>query len=77
MLLIVGVGCVLYIPSLRSAALEKGLAFANEKSAMDIDVGGLYLSPFYHSPMVLYRAYKGEGDLPLEVKIDSVYIGHR
>ena len=77
MLLIVGVGCVIYIPSLRSAALEKGLAFANDKSDMDIDVGGLYLSPFYHSPMVLYRAYKGEGDLPLEVKIDSVYIGHR
>lgn len=77
MLLIVGVGCVLYIPSLRSAALEKGLALANEKSDMDIDVGGLYLSPFYHSPMVLYRAYTGEGDLPLEVKIDSVFIGHR
>lgn len=77
MLLIVAAGCVIYIPTLRSAALEKGLAVANEQTDIDIDVGGLYLSPFYHSPMVLYRAYKGEGDLPLEVKIDSVFIGHR
>ena len=77
MLLIVAAGCVIYIPTLRATAVEKGLALANEKSDMDIDLGYIYLSPFYHSPMVLYRAYKGEDDLPLEIKIDSLFVGHR
>ena len=27
--------------------------------------------------MVLYRAYKGTADLPLEVALDSVFVGHR
>ena len=77
LLVLVAVACVLYVPSIRSAALEKGLAVANEKADFDIDIGDLYLSPFHHSPMVLYRAYKGKADLPLEVNIDSLYVGHR
>ena len=40
-------------------------------------MGRLYLSPFHHSPMILYRAYKGEEDLPLHIEIDSLYVGHR
>ena len=77
LLLLIAVGCVLYVPSLRKAALEKGLVIAREKTGLDIDLGDIYLSPFHHSPMVLYRAYKGEADLPLEVNIDSLFVGHR
>ena len=77
LLLVVAVACVLYVPSLRAKAVDKGLAVAREKTGMDIDLGDIYLSPFHHSPMVLYRAYKGEEDLPLEVRIDSLYLGHR
>ena len=77
LLLIVAAGCVIYVPTLRAKAVEKGLTLANEKSDMDMDLGYIYLSPFYHSPMVLYRAYKGEEDLPLEVNIDSLFVGHR
>ena len=77
MLLLVTVTCVLYVPALRAKATEKGLAIAREQTGMDIDVGQLYLSPFHHSPMVLYRAWKGKADLPLEVNIDSLFIGHR
>ena len=77
MLLLVAVACVVYVPALRKAAMEKGVAVAREQTGMDIDVGQLYLSPFHHSPMVLYRAWKGKRDLPLEVKIDSLYLGHR
>ena len=43
----------------------------NDKTDYDIDLGGIYLSPFHHSPMRFYRAYKGEEDLPLQVDIDS------
>lgn len=77
MLLLVAVACVLYVPAVRSVALEKGIAVGREQTGMDIDVGDIYLSPFHHSPMVLYRAYKGEADLPVEVNIDSLYLGHR
>ena len=77
LLLLIAVTCVLYVPSLRSKALDKGLAVAREQTGMDIEVDSLYLSPFHHSPMVLYRAYKGEGDLPLEIAIDSLFVGHR
>ena len=71
------VAIVLYEPSVRQKVLDKGLAAANEKTDFDIDLGRLYLSPFHHSPMVLYRAYKGEADLPIRVEIDSLFVGHR
>ncbi len=71
------VATVLYEPSVRQKVLDKGLAAANEKTDFDIDLGRLYLSPFHHSPMVLYRAYKGEADLPVRVEIDSLFVGHR
>ena len=76
-LLLIAVACVLYVPSLRTKALDKGIAVAREKTGLDIDLGDLYLSPFHHSPLVLYRAYRGRADLPLEVQIDSVFVGHR
>ena len=38
LLVLVAVACVLYVPSIRSAALEKGLAVANEKSDLDINL---------------------------------------
>lgn len=76
-LLLIAVASVLCVPSLRTAALRKGVAIANEKTDWDIDLGRLYLSPFHHSPMVLYRAYKGQADLPVAVEIDSLFVGHR
>ena len=77
LLLVVAAGCVLYVPALRKAALEKALPIAREKTGMDIDIGDIYLSPFHHSPIAFYRAYKGEADLPIEVNIDSLFVGHR
>ena len=76
-LLLMAVATVLYEPSVRQKVLDKGLVAANEKTDFDIDLGRLYLSPFHHSPMVLYRAYKGEADLPIRVEIDSLFVGHR
>lgn len=76
-LLLIAVGCVLYVPSLRKVALEKALSIAREQTGLDIDLGDIYLSPFHHSPLALYYAYKGEADLPLEVNIDSLFVGHR
>ena len=77
LLLLLAVGVVLYVPSVRQKILDKGIAVANEKTDFDIDLDRLYLSPFHHSPMVLYRAYKGEADLPVRVEIDSLFVGHR
>ena len=77
MLLVGTVACVLYVPSVRSMAIDKGLVIAREQTGMDIEVGRLYLSPFHHSPMAFYHAYKGEADLPVEVRIDSLFVGHR
>ena len=77
LLLLIGVAGVVMTPAARQFVLEKAVAVANDQTDYDIDLGRLYLSPFHHSPMVLYRAYKGEGDLPLEIQIDSLFIGHR
>ena len=77
LLLLIAVGCVLYVEPIRKATLEKALPVVQEKTGLDIDLGDIYLSPFHHSPMVLYRAYKGTADLPLEVALDSVFVGHR
>ena len=77
MLLILSVACVVCVPSLRKAALDKGIALANEYTDLDIDLGKLYLSPFHHSPMAFYHALRGTADLPLAVNIDSLYVGHR
>lgn len=77
LLLLIAVTCVLYVPSLREIVLEKGLAVAREKTGMDVEIGDLYLSPFHHSPFRIYRAYRGEEDLPLEIGIDSLFVGHQ
>ena len=77
LLLLVTVACVLYVPGLRAVALDKGVAVAHDKTGMDIELGQLYLSPFHHSPTLFYRAWKGREDLPLEVSIDSLFVGHR
>ena len=77
LLLLLAVGVVLYVPSVRQKILDKGIAVANEKTDFDIDLDRLYLSPFHHSPVVLYHAYKGEADLPVRVEIDSLFVGHR
>lgn len=71
------IACVLYVPSVRQRAVDKALVIARNQTRMDIDAGKLYLSPFHHSPLVLYRAYKGEADLPLQIEIDSLFVGHR
>lgn len=77
LLLLIAVGCTLYVPSLRKKALEKAIPVVEEKTGLDIDLGDIYLSPFHHSPFTFYRAYKGKADLPLEVNIDSLFVGHR
>lgn len=76
-LLLTVVGCVLYVTPVRKAVLQKALPVMEEKTGLDIDLGDIYLSPFHHSPMLFYRAYKGEADLPVEVRIDSLFVGHR
>ena len=77
LLLLVAAAGVLITPSIRTAILNKGVEIANEQTDLDIDLGRLYLSPFHHSPMLLYRAYKGDADLPLRVEVDSLFVGHR
>ena len=77
LLLLIAVATAIYTPSLRTKILNKGRIIAQEKTGWNIDLGDIYLSPFHHSPMVLYRAYKGQEDLPIEVQIDSLFVGHR
>ncbi len=77
LLLLIAAAGVIVTPAARTAILEKGLEIANEQTDLDIDLERLYLSPFHHSPIVLYHAYKGEADLPLHIEIDSLFIGHR
>ena len=77
LLLLIAVVVIAVTPSGRTYVLEKGVAIANEQTDYDIDLDHLYLSPFHHSPAVLYRAYKGRADLPLGVEVDSLFVGHR
>ena len=77
LLLLITVTVILVTPSARTAVLRKCVEVVNERTDLDVDLGRLYLSPFHHSPMILYRAYKGEEDLPLHIEIDSLFIGHR
>jgi hypothetical protein len=77
LLLVITVTVILVTPSARTAVLQKCVRVVDGWTDMDIDLGRLYLSPFHHSPMILYRAYKGEEDLPLRIEIDSFYVGHR
>ena len=77
LIVVAGVVGLVVTPAARQVVLEKGVAIANEKTEYDIDLGRIYLSPFHHSPKVLYKAYKGEADLPLYIEIDSLFIGHR
>lgn len=68
---------ILVTPKARTAVLQRCVVEINERTDLDVDLGRLYLSPFHHSPMILYRAYKGTEDLPLHIEIDSLFIGHR
>ena len=68
---------MLYVAPVRKAVLDKTLPVVQEKTGLDIDLDSLYLSPFHHSPLILYSAYKGTADLPLEVRVDSLFVGHR
>lgn len=77
LLLLIATAVVVSTPSARHTILTKSIEIVNEKTDWDINLGHLYLSPFHHSPMVLYRAYKGKADLPVEVEIDSLFVGHR
>ena len=76
-LLLAAVASVLYVPPIRKAALNTGITIAQKQTGYDIDLGGIYLSPLHQSPLALYRAYKGQEDLPLAVEIDSLFVGHR
>ena len=87
-LLLIAVGCVLYVKPVRQAVLAKVLPVVEEQTGLDINIGDLSLVigdsisiqepfTFHSSPFTLYRAYKGQADLPLEVRLDSVFVGHR
>ncbi|MBP5650290.1 MAG: translocation/assembly module TamB domain-containing protein [Bacteroidales bacterium] len=77
LLLLITVTVILVTPRARTAVLQRCVTEINKRTDLDVDLGRLYLSPFHHSPMILYRAYKGEEDLPLHIEIDSLFIGHR
>ena len=77
LLLLIAVVCVLYVKPLRQAVIAQALPIVEEQTGLDIDVGDIYLSPFHHSPLTFYRAYKGQCDLPLDISLDSVFVGHR
>ena len=77
LLLLIAAAVVLVVPGARTAALRTCVKAVNERTDWDVDLGRLYLSPFHHSPKILYRAYKGKEDLPLLIEIDSLYVGHR
>ncbi len=77
LVLLAAAGCALYVHSVRQAVLERAVAEANARTDYDIDLGNLYLSPLEHSPIRLYRAYKGQADLPLQIEVDSLFLGHR
>lgn len=81
LLLLLTVAVVVVTPSTREAVLdlaaEKGLPFAREKTGLDIDWEHLYISPLHESPKLLYRAYKGREDLPVNIEADSLFVGHR
>ena len=77
LLLLVTATVVLVTPAARTAVLNRCVKEVNERTELDVDLGRLYLSPFHHSPMMLYRAYKGQEDLPLRIEIDSLFVGHR
>lgn len=77
LLLAIAVTIVLATPKARMAVLRRAVTEINKRTDLDVDLGGIYLSPFHQSPKLLYRAYKGKADLPLHIEIDSLYIGHR
>ena len=72
LLLLITVTVILVTPGARTAILNKGVKEVNERTDWDVDLGRIYLSPFHHSPKILYRAYKGKEDLPLLIEIDSL-----
>ena len=76
LLLLIAAATVLFVPSLRSAAIEKAVAIAQEKTGLDIGIGDFSLDAG-ESLAGIYRAYKGREDLPVELNIDSLFIGHR
>lgn len=77
LLLLITATVVVVRPGTRTAVLNKCVKEVNERTDLDVDLGRLYLSPFHHSPMMLYHAYKSGEELPLHIEIDSLYVGHR
>lgn len=77
LLLLIAAACIVSSPFARTRILDKGVEIANSQTDYDIDLGRIYLSPFHHSPMVIFRAYRGKDDLPLQIEVDSLFIGHR
>jgi len=76
-LLMLSAAGIMMMPSARKAIVNKCLQTVNERTDLDVDLDRLYLSPLYHSPIRLYRAYKGKADLPLRIEVDNLYVGHR
>ncbi|MBO7510859.1 MAG: BamA/TamA family outer membrane protein, partial [Bacteroidales bacterium] len=77
LLLLGAVTVVLVTSDARTAVLQRVVTEVNARTDWDVDLERIYLSPFHQSPKQLYRAFKGEEDLPLQIEIDSLYLGHR
>ena len=77
LLLLIVVASVLYVPGIRKKAVAKGVSVVEDKMDLEIEIGDIYLSPFHHSPGKLLRAWKGKADLPIEVRVDSLFVGHK
>ena len=77
LLLLGAVTVVLVTPKARTAVLQRCVTEVNARTDWDVDLGRIYLSPFHQSPKMLYRAFKGEGELPVQIEIDSLFLGHR
>ena len=77
LLLLIAATVALVTPGARMAVLRRAVKEVNERTDWDVDLGRIYLSPFHHSPRMLYRAYKRGDELPLRIEIDSLFVGHR
>ena len=77
LILLIALTVIISTSKARVAVLQRCVTEINKRTSLDVDLGRLYFSPFHHSVKSLYYAYRGRGDLPLDMDIDNLFIGHR
>lgn len=77
LILLIALTVIISTSKARMAVLQRCVTEINKRTSLDVDLGRLYFSPFHHSVKSLYYAYRGRGDLPLDMDIDNLFIGHR